>query len=78
MSAIANYIAGVLDRDSMVEIVTSLCAAADLRLKGPCPAPVSGSRTTPKPPQTTQNNGRPAPGHPRRLRLPEGGYFCKV
>ena len=28
-SAIAHYIAGVLDRDSMVEIVDSLCEAAD-------------------------------------------------
>ena len=28
-SAIAHYIAGVLDRDSMVEIVDSLCETAD-------------------------------------------------
>lgn len=31
MSAIAHYIAGVLDRESMVEIVESLCEAADLK-----------------------------------------------
>lgn len=30
-SAVAHYIAGVLDRESMVEIVDSLCAAADLQ-----------------------------------------------
>jgi hypothetical protein len=30
-SAIAHYIAGVLDREPMVEIVESLCASADLR-----------------------------------------------
>lgn len=29
-SAIAHYIAGVLDRDSMIQIVESLCRAADL------------------------------------------------
>lgn len=31
-SAIAHYIAGVLDRDAMVSIVESLCAGADFRL----------------------------------------------
>jgi hypothetical protein len=31
ISAVAHYIAGVLDRDSMVEIVESLCQACDLR-----------------------------------------------
>jgi hypothetical protein len=31
MSAVAHYIAGVLDRESMVEIVESLCESADLR-----------------------------------------------
>jgi len=31
MSAIAHYIAGVLDRESMVEIVESLCQTADLK-----------------------------------------------
>jgi hypothetical protein len=30
-SAIAHYIAGVLDRESMVEIVESLCESADLK-----------------------------------------------
>ena len=30
-SAVAHYIAGVLDREAMVEIVDSLCAAAELR-----------------------------------------------
>lgn len=30
MSAVAHYIAGVLDRDSMLEIVESLCESADL------------------------------------------------
>jgi hypothetical protein len=30
-SAVAHYIAGVLDRDSMVEIVESLCESADLK-----------------------------------------------
>src|SRR5947209_4588991 len=30
-SAIAHYIAGVLDRESMVEIVQSLCEAADFK-----------------------------------------------
>ena len=30
-SAIAHYIAGVLDREAMVEIVESLCEAADLK-----------------------------------------------
>ena len=29
-SAIAHYIAGVLDREAMVQIVEELCAAADL------------------------------------------------
>lgn len=31
MSAVAHYIAGVLDRESMVGIVESLCQAADLK-----------------------------------------------
>jgi hypothetical protein len=31
MSAVAHYIAGVLDREAMVEIVEGLCAAADLK-----------------------------------------------
>ena len=31
MSAVAHYIAGVLDREAMVEIVESLCETADLR-----------------------------------------------
>ena len=31
MSAVAHYIAGVLDRESMVEIVESLCQTADLK-----------------------------------------------
>ena len=31
MSAIAHYIAGVLDREPMVEIVESLCESAELR-----------------------------------------------
>ena len=31
MSAIAHYIAGVLDREAMVEIVESLCQAADFK-----------------------------------------------
>jgi len=31
MSAVAHYIAGVLDRESMVEIVQSLCETADLK-----------------------------------------------
>jgi hypothetical protein len=30
-SAVAHYIAGVLDRDAMVEIVETLCQSADLR-----------------------------------------------
>lgn len=30
-SAVAHYIAGVLDRESMVEIVEGLCAAAELQ-----------------------------------------------
>jgi len=30
-SAVAHYIAGVLDREPMVEIVESLCASADLK-----------------------------------------------
>ena len=30
-SAIAHYIAGVLDREAMVEIVESLCATAELK-----------------------------------------------
>ena len=34
MSAIAHYIAGVLDRESMVEIVESLCEAAEFILRG--------------------------------------------
>ena len=29
-SATAHYIAGVLDRDSMIQVVETLCAAADL------------------------------------------------
>jgi hypothetical protein len=29
MSAVAHYVAGVLDRESMVEIVESLCETAD-------------------------------------------------
>lgn len=32
MSAIAHYIAGVLDRDAMVEIVESLCESAELQV----------------------------------------------
>jgi hypothetical protein len=31
MSAVAHYIAGVLDRETMVEIVESLCEAAKLK-----------------------------------------------
>lgn len=31
MSAVAHYIAGVLDRESMVEIVEGLCEAAELK-----------------------------------------------
>jgi hypothetical protein len=31
MSAVAHYIAGVLDRENMVEIVESLCQAAELK-----------------------------------------------
>jgi hypothetical protein len=31
MSAVAHYIAGVLDRANMVEIVESLCETADLK-----------------------------------------------
>jgi len=31
MSAVAHYIAGVLDRESMMEIVESLCGAAELK-----------------------------------------------
>jgi len=31
MSAIAHYIAGVLDRESMVEIVEGLCESAELK-----------------------------------------------
>ena len=31
ISAVAHYIAGVLDRESMGEIVESLCEAADLQ-----------------------------------------------
>ncbi|HEU0011844.1 MAG TPA: hypothetical protein VFT34_18665 [Verrucomicrobiae bacterium] len=30
-SAIAHYIAGVLDRESMVELVESLCASVELK-----------------------------------------------
>ena len=30
-SAIAHYIAGVLDREAMVEVVESLCASAELK-----------------------------------------------
>jgi hypothetical protein len=30
ISATAHYVAGVLDRESMVRIVESLCASADL------------------------------------------------
>ena len=33
-SATAHYIAGVLDRDSMIQIVEQLCAAADLLVPG--------------------------------------------
>ena len=35
MSAVAHYIAGVLDRQSMVEIVESLCQSAELRRGDP-------------------------------------------
>ena len=31
MSAVAHYIAGVLDRESMVEIVEGLCRSADFK-----------------------------------------------
>ena len=31
-SAIAHYIAGVLDREAMVEIVEELCASAELKI----------------------------------------------
>lgn len=31
MSAVAHYIAGVLDRESMAEIVEGLCESADLK-----------------------------------------------
>jgi len=31
MSAVAHHIAGVLDRESMVEIVETLCRTADLK-----------------------------------------------
>ena len=31
MSAVAHYIAGVLDRESMVEIVEGLCEAAEFK-----------------------------------------------
>ena len=31
MSAVAHYIAGVLDRESMVEIVEGLCQSADFK-----------------------------------------------
>jgi len=31
MSAVAHYVAGVLDRENMVEIVESLCESADLK-----------------------------------------------
>ena len=35
MSAVAHYIAGVLDRESMVSIVESLCASAELKAGDP-------------------------------------------
>jgi transcription elongation factor len=31
MSAVAHYIAGVLDREAMVEIIEGLCESAELR-----------------------------------------------
>ena len=42
ISAVAHYIAGVLDRESMVEIVESLCASTDLR-PGDCVKTLRGS-----------------------------------
>lgn len=43
MSAIAHYIAGVLDREAMVEIINGLCQSADFQV-GDCVKTLRGSK----------------------------------